>query len=80
MLGTVGLTVVVLGAADVQRFGPRDSILREAGSAVGWMVRLCRHGTPLPNKMIASLCKSSLSRESFKMVRMKWDDEVNIFL
>lgn len=79
MLGTVGLTVV-LGAADVQRFGPRDSILREAGSAVGWMVRLCRHGTPLPNKMIASLCKSSLSRESFKMVRMKWDDEVNIFL
>lgn len=73
MLGTVGLTVV-LGASDVQRFGLRDSILCEAPSAVGWMVRLSRHGTPLPNKMIATLCKSSISRGSFKMVKMKWDD------
>lgn len=66
MLGAVGPTVVVLGASDVQRCGLRDSILREAGSAVGRLGCAATGHLYLLQKMIATLCRSSISGESFK--------------
>lgn len=87
MLGTLGIPVFGLGASDVQtKFGLIYSVLSEASwkrqclldlLSVGWMVKLCCHEHfHLINKMISNLWKISISRETFKMVRVKWDHEV----